>query len=479
MAIHLAGLVSGNDYQSMVDQLMDVKRIPIDSKQSDMEELDYDLGAWSQLNEIAVELTDSLDTLRGYDLWSDMNVSSTDETTVTATAAAAAAEQSYTVIISNLAASQSISSNQLDTSTDLVTGGYVNEGDIFEIEGQEITIGAEETLSTLRTKINNAADEMDEAVRVTATIINNHLVLTRDQTGASDVSLSDVSGSALQGLGVLDGSGLILNERTEGKDATFSINGIPVTRSENKELTDVIDGVTLNLQGSGACTLTVEPDREAAKAAILDFVEKYNTFAEQVDSYGKIALGSSSELVQKGELYGDVLLNSIDGSIRKFATAVESETLNSVNAGYQDDGVDNIMDSLNDLGIWTTGESNRLSVLDEEKLDERLEYNYDLVEQLFKGTYNSEEVAYTGGVASDFYQYMNRISQSLTGDIAQQIESMTTKYDKLADEIDELEAGLEEYEMKQWQYFTRMEDALAQMDSQLGYITSVFKLKSD
>ena len=473
MAIHIAGFVSGNDYQSMVDQLLAAKRIPIDAKQTQMDELDYDLGAWSSLSDLSQELTESLDTLRGYELWRNMTVNSTDETTVTATAVTSAAEQTYNMVITDLATAQSVSSDLLDTTTDLISMGYANEGDIINIEGQDITFDAAETLATLRAKINNASDDMAEEDRVIATIIDNRLVITREQTGAASVSISDVSGLALETMGILNG-GLIKNENVEGTDAHFSINGLDVVRSNNRELDDVVDGLTLNLYDSGTSTLTVEHDREAVKEAILDFVEKYNIFAEQVDQHASIQLGSSSELAQKGELYGDVLLNSIERTIRQQATDLKSPTLNQLNAGYTDNGVDNIMDSLSDIGVWTSGEANELTLDDEDRLDERLDYDFDLVAQLFRGIYDSEQVAYTGGIASDFYRYMSRVSESLTGDIAKRIETMTGKYDDLADEIKLLEADLDDYEQEQWEYFTVMEDALAEMESQLSYVSSVF-----
>ncbi len=477
MGIHLGGLSSGNDYQTMVDQMMEAQRIPIQSKQKDLDELDYDMGAWAELRTLSQDLSRSLGTLRDFELWRDMYVDSTDESAVTATAATAAAEQVYTVIVSNRAVAQSLSSSALDTSTDLISAGYVAEGDIFEIEGQEITIEADETLESLRTKINNAAEEMSDDSRVRATIIDDRLVLNREKTGSASVALSDVSGTALQGLGIIDGVGGLVNENVAGDDARFTVNGIAITRSSNTELTDVVEGLTMSLRDTGATTLTVRPDREAAKKAILDFVEKYNAFADQVDSYSGISLAESSELAQKGELYGDSMITAIETRIRQYATSVKSPALNEGNAAYSDDGVPGVMDCLNDIGIWTVGEKNQLEVLDEDKLEERLEYDFKLVEQLFKGTYDSEEIAYTNGIASDFYKYINRVSEAMTGDIDERIDALTKKYDGLANEISDLEDGLAKYEQDQWDIFTKMEDALSQMKSQLDYISSMFGTK--
>lgn len=133
MTIRIGGLSSGTDYAGMVEQLMAARRIPIDSLDNKRIELDYDMGAWSQLSSLSSSLSTSLDTLRGYQLWRTMSTSSTDESVTTAIANTGSAEQQYSVIVSNLAAAQSISSDAVDTSADLIAQGYVQAGNVFEI----------------------------------------------------------------------------------------------------------------------------------------------------------------------------------------------------------------------------------------------------------------------------------------------------------------------------------------------------------
>ncbi len=480
MALHVSGLSSGNDYQSMIDQLMAVKRVPIDSLSSKQSEIDYDLGAWNDISTYSSALTDSLDDLRGYDLWDKMSVDSSNSSAATASAAPGSAEQRYTVIVSKLATAQSISSDWVDTSTDLVTAGKAAVGDIFTIEGQQITIEDGETLVTLRTKINNAAASMAEDVRVRASIVNDHLVLTREKSGLGSINLSDNTGTVLQNLGVLDATAAIKNENVVGQDAQFSVNGINVTRSENTGLSDVVEGMTINLKGIGVTTLDVHPDREAAKEAILAFIESYNTLAGYVTDVGKVELGSSSDLAQKGELYGDSLVNSMRLALRGQISSVKSEGLTALNAAYTYNGQDGIMDSLSDIGVWTTGQQNQLEVVDEDRLDDLLSNEFENVAQLFRGTFDETKIAYTNGVASDFYSYMNKLSESMTGDIAVRMRTLTENYDSIGEEIADLERDLGDYEQKLWDEFTGMEDALTEMNSQLDYIKSIFfQNKSD
>ena len=474
MSLHIGGLSSGTDYASMIEQLMAVRRIPIKSKEVKQSELDYDMGAWSDVSTKTGALASSLDKLRGFELWHGMSAESSVENVVTASAVSGSAEQQYTVVVSTMARAQSISGDLVDTSSDLITGGYAVEGNVFEIEGQQITIEAGETLSSLRTKINSAALAMSDENRVQASLVNNHLVLTRESSGATNITLSDVTGTTLQSLGVLDGAAAIKNENVVGTDAVFSVNGISVTRSSNDKLKDVVDGLTLNLKGVGTSTLDIRPDRESIKDAINDFMLKYNELAVVVDDYSKITPGESSDLTVSGELYGDSLLNSIKLDMRKMVTSSKSPVLNATNAAYTYDGQDGVMDNLSDIGIWTSGKLNRLDITDESRLDDMLDNEFDKMEQLFKGIYDEGEVRYKDGIASDFYRYSNKVSESLTGDIALLMESKNKQYDALGDDIAEMEAAMGDYEQKLWDEFTRMEDALANMKSQTEYLQAMF-----
>lgn len=482
MPIRIGGLSSGTDYQSMVDQMMAARRVPIELKAEKKVELDYDMGAWTEVNSKAEALTDVLDKLRSSDFWRSMKSESTFENIASASAASFSAEQKYTVTVSTLAEAQSVSSDLLDTSSDLITQGYVAVNDVFEIEGEQITIEAGETLSSLRDKINTASDSMAEGSQVNAAIVDGYLVLTRQDTGAADISLSDVTGTALHGLGVLYDSDPdpdieeidFKHENVPGADASFSVNGLTITRPENTGLDDVVDGLTIDLSGVGTTTIDVHPDREKVKETMLEFVDKYNALHDLVNEYSKIEQGGSSELALKGELYGDSLLSAIRTSLRQYG-GMQSSTLNASNATYSYDGQSGVMDTLADIGIWTSGKSGGLSVLDESKLDHMLDYEFENVEQLFRGVFNPSTVAFEGGVASDFYKYISKVSESLTGDIATRIETLSDKYDDLSDDIAELEDGLADYEQRLWDQFTRMEDALANMESQSNYLKQVFK----
>ncbi len=376
--------------------------------------------------------------------------------------------------------------------------GLINAGDTFTIEGQIITIEAGETLSSLAGKINTAASSMSSADKVTASIVNNQLVITRNNTGASEIDMVDGTGSPLAALDILVG-GTYQHELVAAQNAVFTVNSVSMTRSSNI-VTDAITGVTLNLLDTTTSnvTLTVDHDRENVKTAITDFIDAYNALASALKEYGKIDIagsssnpkGASVDQSTLGELYNDSLVKELAYNIRKQATDSKypyirpfdynPPTYYGINSTYSYNGSTGRMDTLQAIGIWTTGEDNQLALVDGSvedngaRLDYMLENYFDQAEQLFRGVYDEEE-GYQHGIASDFYEYMDSMSASMTGGIATHVQNLNDKIDELDDSIDQMYDDLKDYEQTLWEQFTAMEDAVAKMKSDLAYLGQIQK----
>ena len=423
---HMSGMASGQDTQAIIDTMIKAKSVPLTTMSEQEAEIDADLAAWADLNTLMTNLTDSLDTLRSWETWNKMAATSSDESQLTATASSSAVDTTYKINITQLAQSHTISSAifcpDATSTTDLVAGGILTAGDELTIEGQTITIGSTESLSSLRTKINTAASSMATADRVYASILDNRLVLARTNTGDTDITLSDTTGTPLQDLQILSSPGVYANELVVSQDAQFTVNGAPVTRSTNTNLTDVVENVTLNLldETSSDITLTVARDTETPKNAILDFIDQYNAAATSLADYGQINVegndpdGAALDSSTLGELYSDSLLNAIKNNIRSFATEAKpflalyngyknSSTIQVIDPTYTYNSRTGTLDSLDDIGVWTTGETNQLTLTDEDKLDYVLENHFDQVQQLFRGVYTSAN-GYENGLATDFLQ---------------------------------------------------------------------------
>jgi flagellar hook-associated protein 2 len=484
--IRIGGLVSGLDTQSIIDSVLELEAKKITTVQDKKADLEEDVAAWMDVSGDMTTLTEALDALRGYDTWNKMSAVSSDETVATALASSGAHTATYRISVSELAQAHTIASERAsdlgvaDTDTDLIGSGVLSAGDTFTIEGVSFTIGAdehgqtvegEETLNTLRKKINEAASTMDNDVY--ASILDNRLVIQRGETGASELSMSEDSGTPLQALGLFSAADTFNapNVMQAANDAVFTVNGATVTRSSNADLTDVIENVTLNLLNTTSGTdtvLDVERDIEEPKNAVLAFVEAYNVAIKHLENVSFVEVSGDGDPLT-GELYGDSMIPGMKNSMRRLATDLKYSHMPDASYTYKDRTGN--LDSLEDIGVWTTGKENVLEIVDEDRLDYLLANNFDEVEQMFRGVYEEGE-GYTNGVASDLYDYAYGVSTPLTGEIARRITRLQTQTLEADESIEKLLDGLDDTEASLWRDFGVMENAMAKMQSESSWLTS-------
>lgn len=506
MSIHVSGLVSGLDTETLVNTLLEnsIYQTRITKSEEEVTELTAEVAAWADISGYMTTLTDSLYTLYSSSktTWDLFTATSSDEDVLTGSAGTGAITGTYQIVVTNLAQAHSVSSDKAsvlaagaDADTDLIAEGVLTLNNTFTIEGVTFTVGANEygqtvsgteSLSTLKAKINYAANEGSFDNQVGATIIDDRLVITRQDTGADDIVMSEGTGTVLQDLQIFSAPATykVANELVVAQDASFTVNGIAVTRSSNTSLTDVINDVTLNLydDGGATATLTVARDTETPKNAILDFITNYNAVITQIESYNSIDLTDPDNPVV-GTLQGETLIRMIPASLRSLATKVNDD-MTSENAGYTYNGSTGILNSLQSIGMWTGSENpdldgysyaNRLTLLDETRLDYMLANYFDKVEQLFKGVSGGEE----DGWAEGLYNYSNNVSKTSTGEIAKKTDALSDKINDRTTLIEDLTDDLADYEEQLWRDFTAMEDAVSLLQSDLASLVSQLGLNQD
>lgn len=478
-AMRIGGLGSGMDIGGTIQQIMEVESRRLQALQEEQERRNEKVGAWIDIKQNLTPLTRAADTLRWMDIWRRMATESSNSTVVTATASHNAATETYTVDVMQLARAHTIAS-----ASELTTGGGdpvtsntavievdgVNEGDQFVVGGQPITIEASDTLATLRNKINAATANMPDEHRVSASILDNRLVLQRVNTGATEIDIADLTGSSLQTLGILDAGGQPANELLSAQNAIFSVNGAIVERDINVGISDVLEGVTFNLYGMGSSTLSVGRDNEAIKAAIIEFIDAYNHAAEVNEQYGAVDRTDPSRPIP-GMLYGDFMIRDMMTAFRRTATQQMNETHTVENASYEYNGRTGIMNALQDIGIWTVGEENRLQIVDEDRLDAMLERYPDEVENLFRGVPSETNSGQReGGIGLRMYRLSRDYTSELDGWIDVRIENID---DEILRQDERIERELRRLEMRErmlWQQFGAMDEAIARMQQGFEYL---------
>jgi len=213
------------------------------------------------------------------------NSSLSGGTILTATADSTASLGTYTVSEIKLATQQRVSSDAQTSSSTALGSGFTGSFSIQVKGGTAVNIsidGSSDTLYSIMSKINDA--KYDTGKGVSASIVDNKLVLQSNSTGSDyTMSLTETNGTPLQALGIKIGDEIsgytFKNSLQSAVDATFKMNGSLVTRSSNTGLTDVVQGVTLNLAADAAgnsATLTVQSDVSALKSSLQSFITQYN-----------------------------------------------------------------------------------------------------------------------------------------------------------------------------------------------------------
>ncbi len=317
----VSGLITGIDYRSLVDQIITNEGQGAVRLRDQEKKLQDQATAYATYKELVTALQAAAASLADGSAFDSVSATtaalSGTRAVVSATGSATAAAGTYRVSVDHLATAQKLGTGW---AADTTSALGLSAGS-FTINGSTVTVDANDTLTSLRDKLN-AVNAGANASKVNASILqvdstHYRLVLTSETTGAAGISLADTSGTNLQTLGLLtSGGGLTATaELVQGSDASFSVDGIAMTRASNT-VTDAIQGVTLNLtaEESGAVTsVTIERSFDNAQKSAQAFVDAWNKLAD----YVKTQQTPPKEGATAPILYNETLLRTVQGTLTR------------------------------------------------------------------------------------------------------------------------------------------------------------------
>ncbi len=352
----------------LIRAAIDAQRAPIRDLTAQKDQLNVRMEIYSDLKSKLLTLEETMEALMSGDdtVFDDIEAISSDIDALTATATSSAAIGTYTISITNLAMAHTVCSDKQTSSSDAL-----GLSGTFQLNGVSIEVQATDSLTDIMEAINSA--EYEDGKDVTATIVDNHLVIGSASTGTShQLAASDTVGTVLADLGILDG-GSFKTILQEAEDAVFTVNGIQITRESNTGLDDVISGVTLNLLGEtgDAVTLEVTTNYTSVEDKVNELVNALNDALEYLLEHTKITADQENDVYTRGALSGQTIFSRL-----RLDLIIAVRTW--VTGGSEGDP-----EFLSDIGI-AIGDDLKLSV-DEEMLNSALKSNLDGVIQLFDG----------------------------------------------------------------------------------------------
>jgi flagellar hook-associated protein 2 len=257
-------------------------------------------------------------------------------------------------------------------------------GSYSEVGNTNFAVDADKPIETLTIDAsNNSLSGMRDTINegdysVNASIINDgenyRLVLTSKETGeasAIELTVSDDDTDNTDGTGLsrftYSATDKNLEQTSVAQDAKIIMNGITITRDSN-EITSVIEGVTLNLNGETeigkTVKLSITKDTSKVEEQIQAFVDNYNTTITKMNELTAF----NGEGSANGILNGDATIRNIQSLMRG--------VLNT-----QVDHIKGSVHSFADLGMLTARDGTL--ELDSKKFADVLKNDMDSVADFF------------------------------------------------------------------------------------------------
>lgn len=492
-AMRIGGLASGMDTDSIVKQMMQIQKMPLDKLMQQKVWTEWQQEATREQNLAFSSLRTSASNLRLQSSFNAYSAEATGSGSAKVTAGATAMSGKYDVQVTALATPAKYTSataieKTADTaakSTDAIgVAGIilVNVGEETEVE---VDITADMTYKAVADLLQSETAGSVPALRVNFDNTTSRFFISSKELGeAQNFSLSfktaDGSTDNPDLSKQITGTNDLSVTTTNGANGSIVIDDVEVTGLTSNKTT--VNGLTiemLKVDTDGSSSITVSSDPEKPVQMLKDFVEAYNKTIEDLqkqivekrypdfqplsDEQKKDMSDNEIELweekARSGLLRNDPIMKSALQDLRR-------EFMDKV--GGIGDGSINL---LSQIGISTGDyrEGGKLFI-NEDKLRTALSEKPDEVMNLF--TVRSEA---GDGIGARVYDKLNDIVKNLSaqaGSPASAVDNstMSKKLRRMETEITRWQDRLTSIEDRYWSQFTAMEKALSKMNSQSAWM---------
>jgi flagellar hook-associated protein 2 len=338
-------------------------------------------------------------------------------------------------------------------SANLAGWAGTNEDNSFFINGVGIAYNTgTDSIQSLLNRINNSA----AGVTAAFDLASGSFVLNNKQTGNVGISVTADAGGLATAMGLTGGT------LTSGVDAVFSVNGGGNVTSRSNTLDETVHGITglrVTANSTGTETVTVGGDSTAAKAALNDFISKYNSVQSTIDRYTRVTV--DGDKVSAAVLAGNREVAQISSELRRmlFVTGTDANG----------DPLEGSVKRLSDLGINFSGIESSISITNASLLDSRLLNSANEIFDYF-GTKDN-------GLASRLDTFLGRLvsdSGTAQGSFKTQLDSITKQNKSLDASIANFERQLESQRALLESSFIAMENAQSIFQQQSAYLARTF-----
>lgn len=431
MAITAPGIGSGLDVNSIVSQLMAIERQPLDALNQSQSQYNAQLSAYGKIKSDLAAFQSAAQAMQYSTSFSLFSATPSNTSVLTATASSNALPGTHSITVNSLAKPQIqvATTGFADTNTTAV--GTVGDTLTFTTGTNTFTVTLNSTNNTLQ-GLQNAINSATGNYGVTASILNdgttngNRLVITANSSGtANAVTLSGTLATSLS-----------FSTTQAATDANLTVDGVTgITKSSNT-ISDVLQGVTLNLQSTGTSNVTVQTDNAAVTSLANNFVSTYNALQKDISS-----------------------LHSKGGTLEADNTIL---TINSVLDNVFNTGTSSgVYNYLSQIGISL--QKDGTLALDSATFNSALTSHYSDVVNLFTNT--------TDGFANRFNTALNSLLQT-NGIVTAATDGINANLTMLQDRIDQMQTRLDQTQQSLMAQYSALDAMLGTMQSSANFLMS-------
>ena len=429
------GVGSGLDLESLVQNLIAAESRPIQLLQTRQANLDVKISAFGQLQGSLSSFQTAVSALATSDAFRGVTASSSDDSVFTASGDQAAVTGSNVVDVTQLAQNNKLASQSFISGSEVIGTGQIS----FTVGSESFNVDITTETNTLEL-IRDAINTENDNTSVQASIINldegSKLILTANESGLANqiaITITDDDANNTDDAG-LSRLNFNIQELTPPLDAIINVDGFEVTRTSN-QISDVIQGVTLDLTGLGTASVSVSENLGVAKTSIESLVTSYNELVSTLNVQRDTSLAGENTLLN-----------------------IESRTRGLFSNSYNDSSAN--INYLFQLGL--SFDRDGILSFDAEQFDDVIGPNINEIQNIFT---NSEN----GFIAS-----LDSVIKSYTdsdGIISTRTDGLNTERESLDEDIERISLRIEDTEARLRARFSSLDGLLSRLNSTSSFLT--------
>ncbi|MEF3330883.1 flagellar hook-associated protein 2 [Oceanobacillus oncorhynchi] len=504
--MRIGGLASGIDTESMIKDLMNAERIPLDKMHQDRTKLEWKRDAFRDVNKLLGNFDQNMIlNMKLSETFNKKIISSTQEDAVRATGNAGANSGTYRINVEQLATSAiNVGAKEVQFDTEKTLSEQGITGSItFKTYGKDSSYGDNgvkehkyeirdgDKLSDVVKRIN---DDVDSPVRMTYDENSNKVIIEATRTGVynpngKEIEFDDSEGSFFSQLGLSQDpveveDGVMRGGEQGAQNAKFTYNGAYEVETQDNHYQ--LNGVTFQFlnKTEGEATLNVTNDIDHTVEKITEFVEAYNEIVEKINEsqreqvfrdFPPLTDEQKSDMSEREiELWEE---KAKSGMLRG-ESFLSSGLTNMRQSWYGTVKNDGAFTSLTEIGIETSSDymDGGKLVINEADLRDALAADPESVQRLFSNSSEGEGRGLINCLEDAVEDTIGQINQRAGTATSVSLDgyALGKRMEEINSRIENFERRLEKVESRYWRQFSEMERAISMMNQQSDMLMSNF-----